>query len=121
MSHPRICPCPNCIGTGASTITTIMGAVALAGAVAVAYELSRFSAWAGRAPFIVAAVLISTAVIGGIVRAITSSVRPPGSTGYQTEPVRVTTPELPVSQPVTEPITPSEYPPLRLVRRDEVA
>lgn len=138
MSHPKICPCPNCLVAGNGPPRLLMVVVGAG----VAYAAVKVWFWMGQATegmrglFVAVAAVASFLVIGGIVRAISASIRCGRSAHVATARVddvmprpRVTAP--PVVQPEpgfaidawadqqNAPVDPEPAPVrLRVVRRD---
>ena len=123
MSHPGICPCPNCLGSGSKSPFLVLSAMTLG---VVVWAGIRFSLWAGKTPLWLVGLGLATVVLGTIAAAIVGSVR---SGRAVAEPVaKSKAPALPEPQPAEPapaPVLPepevTERPKLRLVRDREVA
>ena len=123
MSHPGICPCPNCLGSGSKSPFLVLSAMTLG---VVVWAGIRFSLWAGKTPLLLVGLGLATVVLGAIVAAIVGSVR---SGRAVAEPVAKSAPIRPrenrrppaeTSAPEPAPALP-ERPKLRLIRDREVA
>lgn len=125
MSHPKVCPCPNCIVAGKGPGLILMALALVAAALAVV-QLCRWSAAIGRLPFVVAG-LVAFALVSLLVGACVRGSLREGRTvelpvsGHRRE--ESPAPALPApAEPVPALPAPEPMPaPLRLVRRDEVA
>ena len=73
MSHPKVCPCPNCISSGSGRVVWLI----LAGAVTwgVIWAGNTVSAWAGRARLMAIGLAVAGVVGTILVAAIRGSVR----------------------------------------------